>query len=77
MTLIETQCLAVFRIVIHYLTGPKVTRWEYVDLLGKVRDIIYRLEAMAGGCATGKHFGTCTCRQGVTGVSDRSKYRRT
>jgi hypothetical protein len=59
------------------MTGNKrVSRADYMDLMGRLTLVIKSLEARHFGCATGLHLGPCNCRAAVAGESTNTKYVR-
>lgn len=73
-THLEARCLDLLVLVAHYLTRNNVKRYEYVDLMGKIRDLISALQARESGCFWGKHFGPCTCRPEKSGEHVMTRY---
>ena len=68
---IEQECRPVLAIILD-LMGPgrrKVSQNEHTELMGKVRDCMYRLIRKEHGCATGTHTGYCTCDETHQGKS--------
>ncbi len=60
---IEQECRTVLAIILD-LMGPgkrKVSANEHMELMGRVRDCMYRLIRKEHGCASGIHTGYCTC----------------
>lgn len=60
---IEKECRLVLAFILD-LMGPgkrKMSANEHTELMGQVRDCMYKLINKEYGCPTGKHVGYCTC----------------
>lgn len=66
---IEQECRVVLAIILD-LMGPgrrKVSSNEHTELMGRVRDCMYKLINKEHGCPTGTHSGYCTCTEEKSG----------
>lgn len=63
------ECRTVLAIILD-LMGPgkrKVSANEHTELMGQVRDCMYKLINIEHGCPTGTHAGYCTCTEEKAG----------
>lgn len=74
MTPLEEKSLDTFKMILDRFTHPKITHMDYLDFLGKIREMVMCLEALQSGCASGEHVGYCTCKPGKPGVNLNSHY---
>ena len=63
LTPLEAEALDVLQMVVDVFTHP-VYRNQYKLVMGRVRDILKKLENKKYGCATGRHMGACECKWG-------------
>lgn len=65
MTALETESLEVLRMVVDQISaGRPISRMDYAEFLGKIRDTVKRLECKQAGCAEGLHLSPCQCEEG-------------
>ena len=69
LTPLEAECLEMWLQVQERLSRHKIGQWEYMELMGLIRDIIRKLENKSFGCVTGLHVSHCTCTDGHEGRS--------
>lgn len=68
MTPLEKEAMLTCIEVMEMLTGRKVAKWDYMIVLGHLRDTIEHLENCERGCPSGKHAGICTCQPDKPGI---------
>lgn len=72
MTNLEKEAYEILVDIQHYLLRGKISRIDYKDLVGHVRDIIAHFNNFKTGCHTGVHVHKCTCKAAVRGYSDEN-----
>jgi hypothetical protein len=60
---IEEEALEIIQRVLDAISIGKISRLEYRDLLGAMRDIAAKLTNKKFGCATGRHTAACQCKE--------------
>jgi hypothetical protein len=61
MTILELECMELLDDVTEFLTTkPKVK--EFMVMMGRIRDMRYKLRNKQFGCSTGKHSSPCLCK---------------
>lgn len=76
MTILERQALDTARVLLAALTKRQITHYDYIELLGNVRDLVYALENKDFGCPTGIHRSECLCKPAVKGFRMQHYKRR-
>lgn len=74
LTALEEEANEVLRNTLNALTGRLIMRETYMELMGKIRDMLTKLENKRGGCPTGRHSIECLCHEGKRDFSVR--YRK-
>lgn len=62
MTKLEIKLYDVILNALEKLTKGKVTRPEYLELLGELRNTVRLVDNIKAGCPEGRHNCTCKCK---------------
>lgn len=76
MTPLESQSYDALISVMHYLTSRIRHKEEFLDVMGKLRNVIVCYENYKSGCPTGKHASFCNCQPAIVGVSQPEPLRK-
>jgi hypothetical protein len=68
MTPVEKNCLDLLLRIRQFLTGGTPGKWNYMVMLGEIRDQITVLEHLPF-CPTGTHESPCTCKPPIVGYT--------
>ncbi len=69
MTDAERESLSVFLEVRDHFSAGRTKKYDYMWVMGRVRDMIRKLESKESGCPTGLHLSFCTCQPCKVGHS--------
>jgi len=61
-TELEKECQEVLLKLRDALTGARITRPVYMELIGLIRTQIQKIENKQYVCITGRHAGVCQCK---------------
>lgn len=76
MTDLEQEALNTCLELRDVLSDRMISRSDFLIVMSHLRDTIKHLLAKESGCATGTHFGRCTCKPAVKGESFDLRYRK-
>lgn len=69
LSVVEQECQMVLVILNEMMTPGKgsINHFDHMELHGKVRDAVRKLQYKEYGCALGIHASRCQCQEGENG----------
>lgn len=78
MTQLEEKSYEAFLVIRDFLTAEKQRKWDFLEVMTHLRNMIVNYENYKSGCPTGRHSSFCTCQPAIPGkgITDGQKIRK-